>query len=118
MINCRGFTVVEVIVALTLFSVGIIALTAASSMVTRMLGEGQQYSEASAVANRRFELLRSQDCATLGAGSATEGHFTVTWSADSVGSRTPGRRVAVTISFPTATGTRSANFSSLISCPV
>lgn len=113
----RGFTVVEILVAISVFSVGILSLTAASSLVTRMVGEGHQYTEASALASQRFEVLRSQDCNTLSAGTAAQDEFTVSWVADSVGSRTPGRRVVVTITFPTASGGRTASFSSLFSCP-
>ncbi len=113
----RGFTVVEILVAISVFSMGILSLTAASSLVTRMVGEGHQYTEASALASQRFELLRSQDCKTLSSGTANQSEFTLSWAADSVGSRTPGRRVVVTVQFPTASGGRTASFSSLISCP-
>ena len=55
--NDRGFTVIEIVVAITIFSVGILSLAATSSLVTRMVGEGHQYSEASSIANQRLELL-------------------------------------------------------------
>ena len=115
--DTRGFTVIEILVAITVFSLGILSLTATSSLVTRMVGESYQYSEASTIAIQQFELLRSQDCNTLTAGSAAHGKFLVSWSIDSVGSRKPGRLVGIDVTFPTASGDRDASFSSMFFCP-
>ncbi|MEX0691142.1 MAG: prepilin-type N-terminal cleavage/methylation domain-containing protein [Gemmatimonadales bacterium] len=112
--NRNGFTVVEVIIAIVILSVGIISLAGTAALVTRMVAQGQRYTEAAQLANRRFEILRSMDCATLEAGSATGGQFTETWTITTVG--TNGRTLSVVVQSPTGTGVRADTFSTTRFC--
>jgi prepilin-type N-terminal cleavage/methylation domain-containing protein len=56
--NQRGFTLIEVLLAVILLSVGVMALVGSSAMVTRMIGKGSQYTFVSQRASARFERLR------------------------------------------------------------
>jgi len=56
--NERGFTVVEVLIAVIVLGVGITALVGSAAMVTRMVGRGQSETRAAETANRRLESLR------------------------------------------------------------
>jgi prepilin-type N-terminal cleavage/methylation domain-containing protein len=72
----RGFSLVEILVALTILSVGLLGLAAASATVTRLLGDGRWTTTTMSAATRRIELLRSAagdsaGCAALSGGSAT-----------------------------------------------
>lgn len=111
----RGFTIIEVIVAIIILSVGLLALVSSAAVVTRMISQGQRYSEASALANQRFEMLRSQTCAAMANGSAASGRFTVAWTvvADATGR---SRNVTVTVTSPTRTSTRNDVFQTVILC--
>ena len=109
-----GFTVIEVIIAIVILSVGIIALASTAGLVTRMVAQGQRYSEAAQLANRRFELLRAESCTTLAAGSTTSGQFTETWTIATVG--TGGRRFTVVVVSPTGTGFHTDSFISTRFC--
>jgi hypothetical protein len=67
---------VEILVALTILSVGLLGLAAASATVTRLLGDGRWSTTTMSSASRRIELLRaaagdSAGCASLSGGSAT-----------------------------------------------
>ena len=54
----RGFTLVEVLVALVLLTVGVMALLGSSAMVSRMIGKGRGSTIAVQVATARLERLR------------------------------------------------------------
>jgi prepilin-type N-terminal cleavage/methylation domain-containing protein len=110
----NGFTVIEVIIAIMILSVGIIALVSTAAMATRMMGQGQRYTEAAQMANRRFEILRSVSCDSLAGGTATSGNFTERWSITAVG--TGGQRLNVAIQSPTSGGFRADSFSSTRFC--
>lgn len=57
--NERGFTLVEVLMAVIVLGVGVTALVGSSAMVTRMVGRGKSETIAAQVANERIETLRA-----------------------------------------------------------
>lgn len=57
--NERGFTLVEVLMAIIVLGVGVTALVGSSAMVTRMVGRGKSETIAAQVANERIETLRA-----------------------------------------------------------
>ena len=54
----RAFTLVEVMVAVILLTVGVLALVGSSAMVSRMIGKGRGATVAAQVATARLEQLR------------------------------------------------------------
>ena len=54
----RGFTLIEVLVALVLLTVGVMALVGSSALVSRMIGRGRRSTVAVQVATARLESLR------------------------------------------------------------
>ena len=62
----RGFTLVELIVAIVILSVGVLGLASTAAVVTRQIGGGAQQSRAAAVAQARFESLRGMSCVDYG----------------------------------------------------
>ena len=121
--NTKGFTIVEVVVAIVILSVGILGLAATAGSVTRMVGRSQQYNKAASMANERFEILRASVtptptntaaiCASMASGSATSGNSTITWTPRQV---TNGWQVTITVTSPTARGSRTDNFTQLLTC--
>ena len=111
-----GFTVIEVIIAIVILSIGLLGLTATAASVTRMVAQGQRYNNASALANQRFEKIRGQRCSTMAGGSAVQGAYSISWTVTSVsGGR--GRDIAVTVVSPTGRyGTRTDNFTTTVPC--
>lgn len=73
----RGFTIAEVLVAVVMLSVGVMALVGSSAMVTRMVGRGRNDTMAGQVATARIEWLRQM--AASGASPCTSG----SWKSDS-----------------------------------
>ena len=58
----RGFTIIEIIIAIVVLTVGILGLVTTAALVTRMIARGQRSAEASAFAARRLERLRPATC--------------------------------------------------------
>lgn len=57
----RGFTLVELIVALVILSVGLLALVGTSLTVTRQMSMSVKRTQAANIAETRFETMRSRN---------------------------------------------------------
>ena len=117
-----GFTLIEVLVALIVLGVGLLALTGSSSLVTRMIGRGKVETQAALAASRRLEALSLAAAATnprctsadfASGGPVSHGRLTESWSVAPTGSL---RRVRVTVTYLTVRGSRSAVLESAIPC--
>jgi prepilin-type N-terminal cleavage/methylation domain-containing protein len=117
-----GVTLVEIMVAVVVLAIGILALTGSSAMVTRMIGRGKVETHAALRASRRVELLRlaagstSPRCLSPNFGSG--GPLRIDGLSESwiVASEGKVRRVRVTVSYLTLRGTRSAVLETGIDC--
>jgi prepilin-type N-terminal cleavage/methylation domain-containing protein len=117
-----GWTLVEVLVALVVLGIGILALTGSSAMVNRMIGRGKVETHAALLAARRVEILRlaarstSPRCASSSFASGgpimIEG-LTQSWSVAPEGQV---RRLRVSVSYLTIRGSRSAVLETTIEC--
>ena len=117
-----GWTLVEVLVALVVLGIGILALTGSSAMVNRMIGRGKVETHAALLAARRLEMLRlaarstSPRCASSSFASGgpvmVEG-LAQSWSVAPEGQV---RRVRVSVSYLTLRGSRSAVLETTVEC--
>jgi prepilin-type N-terminal cleavage/methylation domain-containing protein len=69
--DARGLTLVELIVAVMVFSVGILGLASTAGVLVRQMGDGARQTIAAQAAASRFERLRSIPCTTIASGQAT-----------------------------------------------
>jgi len=60
--NRQGFTIIEVIIAIIVLTVGVLGLVTTAALVTRMIARGQRSATASAFAARRLERMRVAAC--------------------------------------------------------
>lgn len=111
--NRRGFSLVEVMIAVVILTVGILALAGTSARVVRMISQGGRLGGSSLVAEGRFEILRSTSCATLASGYSAEGPYRVRWTVATAGFL---RTVGLTVSYPTGGATRTDSYVTHISC--
>ena len=65
-----GFTVIEVIVAILILTIGVLALASTAAVVTKQMASGNRQTVASTIAQARFDSLSSVDCTQLAAGGA------------------------------------------------
>jgi len=62
--NQRGFTLIEVIIAIIVLTIGVMGLATTAALVTRMIARGQRSAMAATFAAQRMELLRPAACIT------------------------------------------------------
>ena len=105
--NERGFTVIEVMIAVMVLAVGILAVAASSALVTRFILQGQLDTEATALAHQRIEKLRSVPCDSVVAGSETLGTFDLRWTPAATGIN-KALQLTVAVESPTLLRGRSA----------
>ena len=120
----RGFTVVEVVVAMLVLIIGATALVGSSGLVSRQIGRGRSINAATQVAVQRLEALRraaNRRTAVGGArclhsdfanGSATTLGMTEAWGVGSGSLRT----VADTVTYSRTAGTSRVILQTLIAC--
>lgn len=111
----RGFTIVEVIIAVIVLSVGLLGLVSTAALTTRMISQGQRYSEAAALANQRFEILRATPCLFMANGSNAAGQVQLTWTVTAI-QADRARQVTVDVTSSTGTGRRTDRFQTIIFC--
>ncbi len=76
----RGFTLVEMIVAVTIFTWALLSLLGANVLVVQLLAAGDRATTASFYARERLETIRGMSCAAMADGSETRGGvYDLTW---------------------------------------
>jgi Tfp pilus assembly protein PilV len=75
-----GFTLVEVLVAIVLIEIGLLALTAASGIVIRQATLARARLAALEIARNRIETLAATPCAPLVGGVAPRAGYSELWS--------------------------------------
>lgn len=117
-----GFTLTEVLVAVLVLGVGIVALVGTSATVTRMIGLGKVETRAAQAASRRMEALRlaayatSPRCTAPGfatGGPVLSGGMMESWLVPPFGRI---RKIRVTITYLTARGSREAVLETVLAC--
>ncbi len=102
--NERGFTLIELIVAVTVFTVGLLAVLGTNVLVTQLLDAGHRATTASFYARERLETLRGVSCGVLADGSeARGGIYQLAWNVEPPSGRA-ARRVQLRVTYPTRRG--------------
>lgn len=110
----EGFTIVELLVALMIFAVGMLGLAATAGSVTRMMGGAKRQVIAATVAQSRLERLRSSPCTSIVSGADTTRGIISTWTVSAV---TRGMNISETVSFKTSkSGLRTRTYFTTIPC--
>ncbi len=117
-----GFTLIEVLVAIVVLGVGILALVSTSGFGSQMIGRGKVETRAAEAASRRLEGLRLAANATtprctgpefVTGGPVTSQAITESWLVPPAGKV---RRVRVTVAYRTVRGSRTASLETAIEC--
>lgn len=115
--ECRcarsGYTLVEVIVALVVFTTGALALAAGSAVVAREMHSSSVRAEAGRLAASRFEIVQST-CLAAQSGSETRGSIRSEWTVAPLDSASV--RLAGTVSYLGPRGRRTEAYSTILSC--
>jgi prepilin-type N-terminal cleavage/methylation domain-containing protein len=111
----RGFALVEVMMTLLVFTIGLLAMASYATTMSRQMRDGGGMVSASSLARTRFEQLSALPCQNLVAGTATAtaGAVTETWTI------TPASRsVSITdqVTFPVGRRTQTQSYSTILPC--
>jgi type IV pilus modification protein PilV len=123
--NRSGFTLIEVMVAMIILTVGVLGLISTSALVTRMIGRGNMTTKATQLAQTRLEILRQQalstspSCSTLGSSGTATGPsgMSEAWTVTTPAGITSLREFSVTVTYPITSGTRTATMKTQVRCP-
>jgi Tfp pilus assembly protein PilV len=115
--NESGFTIVELIVAVTIFVWGMLALLGANMLVIQLLAAGDRAATASFYAREQLETMRGVSCGALSNGSATKGGaYQLEWDVLTAHGGS-ARHIQVRVTYPALRGvTRTDTVESSILC--
>ena len=103
----HGLTIIEVMVAITLLTVGALAVSSAAAALTRLIGEGARYASAATIGRSTLELLLPIACDGSASGDSIVGVHHLDWSIQPRGAVS---HVVVVVSAPAATRRKDTLF--------
>lgn len=93
----RGFTLIEVMIALVLFAVGLMAFAGLEVLALRNMSYSKDYGKANTYAQQKVEEMKGSAWDSVTSGSDTlEGKFTRAWTVTTTGDV---KTVTVTVSW-------------------
>jgi len=103
--NDHGMTLLEILVAVTVLCVGLLAVAVMFPTSSSNIDYGGKMSKATALAQEKIEEFRNTSFDSIASGNDAPTGFTRTWSISDAGT-TPFRlrTVTVTVSWPSALG--------------
>jgi prepilin-type N-terminal cleavage/methylation domain-containing protein len=118
--DSSGFTLVEVLVAVVVLGVGVVALVGSAGMSSRMIGRGKSETHAAQTASHKLDSLRvrayetTPRCTALTSGGPeTANHITSSWNVVSTGNE---RTITVTVSYRKARGIMTETLTTFLKC--
>lgn len=108
-----GFTLIEVIVALLVFTVGVLALAASSALIAQAMATNALRERGGRIAASRIALIKSQ-CGIAASGSEKVQQLASAWSV----TRFDRARVTVTgsVSYTSSRGPRTQTYRTTLWC--
>jgi type IV pilus modification protein PilV len=108
-----GYTIIELLVAVMIFTVGLLAMASTAGVIMTSMASSKTRTIAAAVAEARFERLRGQTCTARTSGSAVTRGVREDWSRKALARADD---VTVTITFQTQHRSRTQTFRSYLPC--
>ena len=110
-----GFTLIEMIIAIIVMSIGILGLAGTATYVATQMGGGGAQTVAASLATKVADSLSARRCASIVGGTQTKRGVTVTWTvADSSRTKWLTEQVQYT---PKRGPTKTFNYVTVIQCP-
>lgn len=106
----QGFTLVEILIALTIFTIGVLAVATMQTSSIRYNSAAKLASDAVFQAERRMEALLHANYVTVADGSEPLPPHTVSWI---VNDQVTHRTIAVTVTWRDSSGNKSYTLNSI-----
>lgn len=78
--NHDGFTIIEVVIAMAIFAIGILAVASLQVATIKGNSSARKMTDAVTLAENRLETMLNLPYAGITDGQATEGAFTISWN--------------------------------------
>jgi len=111
----RGFTLIEMIIAIIVMAIGVMGLAGTASYVAMQMGGGNAQTIAASMATKVADSLSARRCSALINGTQTRRGVTVTWRIDD-STRTKWVREAVQYK-PKRGPVKTVNYVVVVQCP-
>jgi len=108
-----AFTLVELLVAIVIFTIGLLALAATSGLVAAHVGDGGRLTAAAHAARTALDSLGAQGCNALVSGSAARDGIAVDWV---VSRDSSAAEVALTVGSILRRGSRRDTYRLVVPC--
>jgi prepilin-type N-terminal cleavage/methylation domain-containing protein len=108
-----GFTLPEVLLAVLLFSVGILGAASTATFIAGQIGDARRLVAAAHFASTELDSLRALPCAAVVPGSATTRGTSLTWS---VSASPRARALTAVLTLTGWRGTRTRAIDVLLPC--
>ena len=109
----RGFTLIELVLAIFVFAIGALGLAATTAVITRSLAMAGIRERAARLATARIEALRGLSCASVHSGSESVQGLVSSWTVTPAGTRVD---VVETVTYGLNGSPRTDSYSSLFRC--
>jgi type IV pilus modification protein PilV len=113
--GARGLTIVEVLVAMLVLTVGLLALAASAGYATRVAGQAKRDAEVATLARSRLEILRAGGCPAMAEGSTGAGPYALSWTVTAIQDGR-ARQIRLTVTSRAARGQRMDAFTETVLC--
>jgi len=77
----HGFTIVELLVAIVILTIGMLALAGTAGLVATHVGDGKQLTSAAHEARTVIDSLGTLACDRITSGTSTRGGIVLSWTA-------------------------------------
>jgi len=110
----RGFTVIEMIIAIIVMAIGVMGLAGTARYVAMQMGNGRTQTIAATFATKVADSLSARRCSSIVGGTQTKRGVTITWT---VADSTRTKWVTEQVQYKTKSGAKSLSYLTVIQCP-
>ena len=108
-----GLTIIELLIAIVILTVGVLALAATAGLVAAQVGDGGRLTGAAHAARSTLDSLRGVPCASLTSGAGARGSIALQWT---VARDSLSAEIAVTVGATLRRRTRSDAYRTTVPC--
>ena len=98
--NHDGFTIIEVVIAMAIFAIGILAVASLQVATINGNSSARKTTDAVTLAENRLETMMNVPYAGITGGQATEGAYTISWNVAENAVADNTKSLAVTVTHP------------------